>query len=349
MVAIDLFAGAGGMSVGATQVGINVLFAVESDPYAARAYRHNHPRSELFDDDIRKLSADKINQIPHGSDGTVVFGGPPCRGFSYSNTRTRGLSNSDNFLYKEFLRVVAVWRPDFVVFENVQGIINTGKGWVMNKIIDELNSLEYVTSSGILNARAFGVPQSRSRFFLIGSRNGHRIDLPPPSVSTPITVKEAIDDLPSITNGEARDWLPYGEPPPSTYARRLRNRLTKCSGHLVTNNSSQVLARYKFIPPGGNWKYIPAKMMENYTDRSRCHTGIYYRLRCDHPSVIIGNYRKNMLIHPTEHRGLSVREAARLQSFPDSYQFVGSIGFQQQQVGNAVPPLLARRVFEQLL
>ena len=348
MVAIDLFAGAGGMSVGATQVGIDVKLAVESDRYAARAYLQNHQQCEVFDDDIRKLTDDKIKRIPHGADGTVVFGGPPCQGFSYSNTRTRTLGNSDNFLYKEFLRVVTIWQPDFVVFENVQGIVNIAKGWVMHEIIDGLNNLEYTTTWGILNALHFGVPQSRSRFFLIGSRKGPRIDLPLPDTSTPITVKEAIADLPSITNGEARDWLPYGEPRSSAYAKRLRNRLRKCSGHLVTNNSSRVLDRYRFIPPGGNWQHIPAKMMENYTDRSRCHTGVYYRLRGDQPSVVIGNYRKNMLIHPTDHRGLSVREAARLQSFPDSYQFVGSIGFQQQQVGNAVPPRLAKRVFEQL-
>ena len=348
MVAIDLFAGAGGMSVGAFQAGINVRFAVECDPYAARAYRHNHPKCELFDDDIRHLTAAKISQIPHGSDGTVIFGGPPCQGFSYSNTRTRDLCNSDNLLYEEFLRVIKIWQPDFVVFENVQGIVNTAKGRIMHAIIDGLNDLKYTTNCGILNALHFGVPQSRSRFFLLGSRNGHRIALPSPTTSTPITVKESISDLPFITNGEARDWLPYGGIPPSRYAQRLRKRLRKCSGHLVTNNSSRVLDRYEFIPPGGNWKHIPVEMMKNYTDLSRCHTGIYYRLRCDQPSIVIGNYRKNMLIHPTENRGLSVREAARLQSFPDSYQFVGSIGFQQQQVGNAVPPQLAKHVFEQL-
>jgi DNA (cytosine-5)-methyltransferase 1 len=118
---------------------------------------------------------------------------------------------------------------------------------------------------------------------------------------------------------------------------------------LVSKNSKSVIERYAYIPQGGNWEDIPETLMKNYADRSRCHTGIYHRLKEDAPSVTIGNYRKAMLIHPWEDRGLSVREAARLQSFPDNYQFMGSIGFQQQQVSNAVPPLLAKAVFEMIV
>ena len=129
----------------------------------------------------------------------------------------------------------------------------------------------------------------------------------------------------------------------------LRNNLDKCSGHLVSKNKDYIIRRYKFIPQGGNWKDIPDYLMTNYTDKTRCHTGIYKRLLADKPSVTVGNYRKSMLIHPWEDRGLSVREAARLQSFPDSYIFCGSLGFQQQQVGNAVPPLLAKVVFQAII
>lgn len=349
MYAIDLFAGAGGMSAGATQVGIDVKLAVEIDQNAATAYRLNHPDCEIFNGDIRRLTDKRINEIPRGSNGTVVFGGPPCQGFSYSNTRTRGLCNSDNWLYKEFLRVTKSWQPDYVVFENVQGITNTAQGEILHAIVDELERLKYTTNWGILNASDFGIPQRRSRFFLIGSRCGKKIDLPKMRVQVPITVKDAITDLPAVANGEGSDWLPYRYVPQSSYADKLRNGLTRCSGNLVTKNSSVVIERYRFIPPGGNWTYIPPHMMSNYRDRKRCHTGIYHRLSDDRPSIVIGNYRKNMLIHPSEDRGLSVREAARLQSFPDWYRFSGSIGFQQQQVGNAVPPQLARYVFEQLL
>lgn len=350
MIAIDLFAGAGGMSTGAAQAGIDVKFAVECDKYAAGAYRinHPHPRCEIFDDDIRRLSPEKIKQIPRGSDGTLVFGGPPCQGFSYSNTRTRKTNNEKNWLFKDFIRVVQVWQPDFVVFENVQGIVNTAKGLFLETILDQFDRLKYTLDFGVLNAMDYGVPQNRGRFFLIGSRTKKKVALPKRNASQPITVRDAIADLPHLTNGSTTSWLAYGPDPPSAYAQKLRQGLKECSGHLVTQNTEKVIQRYQFVPPGGNWENIPPELMKNYEDRSRCHTGIYHRLHYDRPSIVIGNYRKNMLIHPSEDRGLSVREAARIQSFPDSYEFAGTIGYQQQQVGNAVPPRLAKAVFDQL-
>jgi DNA (cytosine-5)-methyltransferase 1 len=160
---------------------------------------------------------------------------------------------------------------------------------------------------------------------------------------------EAIGDLPRLDNGASTNWLPYGEAQPSTYARRLRGRLKRSPNHLVSRNAPAIIARYSHIPEGGNWEDIPVRLMRNYADRSRCHTGIYHRLHGYRPSIVIGNYRKNMLIHPTFDRGLSVREAARIQSFPDSFEFLGSIGFQQQQVGNAVPPALAAAVFRRII
>lgn len=153
-------------------------------------------------------------------------------------------------------------------------------------------------------------------------------------------------DLPRLTSGAAIDELPYGSDEPlSDYQAAMRCQ-ANCivSGNLVTQNSPLIIQRYRHIKPGQNWEAIPAKLMKNYADCSRCHTGIYYRLKWKRPSKVIGNFRKNMLIHPSQHRGLSVREAARLQSFPDDYVFIGSIGFQQQQVADAVPPLLAQAV-----
>jgi DNA (cytosine-5)-methyltransferase 1 len=122
------------------------------------------------------------------------------------------------------------------------------------------------------------------------------------------------------------------------------NGSTKVQGNLVTGSAEKILERYEHIRAGQNWEAIPEDLMDNYEDTSRCHTGIYHRLEWNEPAKVIGNFRKNMLIHPRQHRGLSVREAARLQSFPDHYIFLGSIGFQQQQVADAVPPLLAEAV-----
>jgi DNA (cytosine-5)-methyltransferase 1 len=173
--------------------------------------------------------------------------------------------------------------------------------------------------------------------------------MPQPTVSKPVTVHEAIGDLPILRNGAKVSSLPYRKTTPSAYATSMRGDLAMCSNHLVTASNPTILQRYRYIPNGGNWKDIPKNLMKNYADRERCHTGIYKRLRPNEPSIVIGNFRKNMLIHPSQNRGLSVREAARLQSFPDHFEFTGSIGFQQQQVGNAVPPLLAKAVFNSIL
>ena len=137
--------------------------------------------------------------------------------------------------------------------------------------------------------------------------------------------------------------------PISPYAKLMRGNSQQCHNNLVTKNSDYIIERYKHISQGENWEAIPQELMKNYKNVSRCHTGIYRRLKEDEPSIVIGNFRKNMLIHPWEDRGLSVREAARLQSFPDNFIFEGSIGYQQQQVGNAVPPLLAKAVFDHVL
>ena len=198
----------------------------------------------------------------------------------------------------------------------------------------------------------FKKSQRRSRLFFIGRRR-EQIPAPPsPHTKNPITVRQAIFDLPVLKVGSKINELGYRSGPSSAYAREMRQRLKRCTGHLVSTNNGLVVKRYQHIPQGGNWCDIPARLMQNYSNmednRSR-HTGIYHRLCWDEPSVVIANYRKNMLVHPEQNRGLSVREAARLQSFPDRYRFCGSIGFQQQQVGNAVPPRLAKAVFERII
>lgn len=346
MVGIDLFSGAGGMALGATQAGIKVMLAIESDPYAAATYKYNHPNSNVIVDDIRNIRNIKLTQK---SNRKVLFGGPPCQGFSTSNQRTRTFNNPNNWLFIESLRIVKEWKPDWVVFENVKGIAQTKKATFLEMMISGLESCGYTATCWILNAADHGVPQIRYRLFVVGSLQGIKPKKPNPTTEHHITVEKAISDLPALPNGASEQTMPYSSKPKSDYAARLRGNLEKSANHIVTKNASYVIERYNHVPPGGNWESIPAKLMCNYRDRTRCHTGIYYRLKNDEPSIVIGNYRKNMLIHPTQNRGLSVREAARLQSFPDLYEFKGSIGFQQQQVGNAVPPLLAKSVFDTIM
>lgn len=344
MIGIELFAGAGGMSLGATWAGVDVRVAVEISPAASRTFSRNHPGVDLITADIRD-----VHHIPMRpfTDEVIVFGGPPCQGFSTSNQKTRNIGNPKNWLFKEFLRIVALVSPSWVVFENVAGILQTEGGLFVKEFESALQRMGYSTTSALLNAADFGVPQKRMRFFMIGARDQMPPDLDsmPRSGSVP-TVKDAIGDLPILPNGHSVDLLPYRFEPTSAYSALMRGDITECTGHLVTRNADHIVERYKHIPQGGNWENIPADLMESYADRSRCHTGIYRRLDNTSQSVVLGNFRKNMLVHPIEDRGLSVREAARLQSFPDEFSFCGSIGLQQQQVGNAVPPLLSKAVFQ---
>lgn len=336
------------MSLGAQLAGIDVKFAVELDPWACETYRRNHPETVLHAGDIRKVTRRTLSKWLSVDGDIVLFGGPPCQGFSWSNARTRNQANENNWLFREFLRIAKVLKPNWVVFENVQGIVNTGSGVFVDQIQSAFEKLGYTVSSRKLNASDFGVPQDRTRFFLVGSRNGCRFEFPRPHFGS-VSVDDAIRDLPKLDNGHRTCWMPYGRKRPTAYGRKMRSGLAGCCNNLVTLNSPLVIERYQHVSQGENWESIPEDMMSNYADRSRCHTGIYHRLIATQPSVVIGNFRKNMLIHPQQQRGLSVREAARLQSFPDDYRFIGSIGFQQQQVGNAVPPLLAKAVFLQLI
>lgn len=348
MQAIDLFSGAGGMSTGAAMSGIDVRYAVEMDKHAAATFALNHPSTKLFDRDIRKVRATDFGSLDR-AEPLIIFGGPPCQGFSTSNQKNRDSANTNNWLYREYLRMVKEVRPDWIVFENVKGLLETENGFFLDAVLKGFKKAGYTTNHFVLNSADFGVPQKRNRLFIIGSLHGMRIAAPKRTVKKHVTVGHAFRDLPILENGDMSDEKAYSYHARTNYAKALRGTLMTCHNNIVTNNAPKIIERYSHIPQGGNWEDIPKFLMENYADVSRCHTGIYRRLKEDEPSVVIGNFRKNMLVHPWKDRGLSVREAARLQSFPDWFRFSGSIGFQQQQVGNAVPPLLAKAIFDKIL
>ena len=358
-LAIDLFAGAGGLSKGFERAGFHVALAVEQDEHAAETYSRNHPNTVLLREDIRGLDPHEClaRLALRPGDLTALVGGPPCQGFSESNKRNRTPSNPRNHMYREFVRFLAVMQPAWFVLENVNGIKTVAKGAILEKICAAIVSLGYELNYASLNAADHGVPQHRRRLFIVGNRLGLTIQFPKPSHGLDgfpfVNVREAIEDLAVLPNGADVDYLTYRPQDGrlSAYQAEMRANCDfhALQGNLVTRNNEAVVARYPLVPPGGNWSSIPSRLMKNYTDASRCHTGIYYRLRWDEPSKVLGNFRKNMLIHPSQDRGLSVREAARIQSFPDDYVFLGSIGFQQQQVADAVPPKLAQAVAQALL
>ncbi|MCP5061551.1 MAG: DNA cytosine methyltransferase [Ignavibacteriae bacterium] len=343
-VGVEIFSGAGGLGAGATMAGINISVAVEKDTFSLRTYKRNHPKVKTINADIKRtIGTDLISETPF-----IVFGGPPCQGFSLSNTKTRNDTNENNHLFIEFIRIVNELQPDWFLFENVAGILSYKNGETVSKLQELFKNNGYKTTYNILFASDYGVPQARNRFFLVG--NKHNINFAfPERHTTQISVKQAISDLSDLQNGDYIEELPYKKSRASEYALLMRQNSKKATQNFVSKNKNYVLERYKHIRQGQNWKAIPDELMTNYKDKNNCHSGIYKRLEADKPSVVIANYRKNMLIHPFQNRGLSVREAARLQSFPDDYYFEGSLSHIQQQIGNAVPPLLAKAIFKQII
>lgn len=342
---IDIFSGAGGMSLGAISAGVDIVCAIDNNANAAKTFQKNHPATEFILGDIREINSSQIKK----DDIFVVFGGPPCQGFSTSNTKTRNDDNPNNQLFLEFLRFVEDIKPSWFVFENVEGITNFNNGKTLEVIRQRFQDLGYKTSDTVLYASDYGVPQHRNRFFMVGNRLGLDFDFPT-KFNSIITVADAISDLPELNNGDKISSASYKKVANlSKYAKLMRKSSGKATQNFVSQNNDYVIERYKHIKQGQNWRAIPDELMRNYADKNNCHSGIYRRLDSSKPSVVISNYRKNMLIHPYDDRGLSVREAARLQSFPDDFEFEGTLMHIQQQIGNAVPPLLAEAIFKQII
>jgi DNA-cytosine methyltransferase len=300
----------------------------------------------------------------------LLLAGPPCQGFSLANRRSRSHDNPANRLSLRVVSFARILEPKLLVLENVPGIrtlrVDDELGETMTEVLQRrLRRLGYFSVIMLLDAAEYGVPQHRLRSFLIAARTQdvlrHAKSLTPPPTHGPgrakpfVTVDEAINDLPPITNGNSRGTLDYAHQPRSSFQRYIRRHGEgRVTDHLTSNHSPYVLKRYRKIPPGGNWTAI-SSLLSNYTDRSRTHRNIYYRLHPAAPARTIGNFRKAMTIHPRQTRGLSLREAARLQSIPDWLSFsdptqlmtrgvAPGLNAYQQQIGNAVSFLLTQRL-----
>jgi len=344
-LAVDIFSGAGGLSIGAEMSGIKTILAVEYDKHAADSFKRNHKDTNVLNEDIRNVKPlDHVNKNPF-----ILFGGPPCQGFSISNTKTRNLDNPNNWMFKEYHRFLEDLEPEWFLFENVEGFKSFGNGTFAKDIEEQFNKLGYTTNSAVLTASDYGVPQKRNRFFIVGNKNGIKFDFESIRKRKIVTVEEALSDLPSLRNGEKREICTYLKDADTTYLRAMRKKSKVPTQNIVSRNRDYVVARYEHIKQGENWQAIPPELMGNYKNTKNTHSGIYRRLDASKPSVVIANYRKSMLIHPHEHRGLSLREAARLQSFPDHIIFEGPLSYKQQQIGNAVPPLLGKVIFDKIL
>jgi len=362
-----LFAGAGGMSQGFLDAGFDVLLATDADGHAGETYLANHPGVPFIIADAKdksQLSAQIILDRIGFEKGQldIVFGGPPCRGFSNGNRKNGGPHNEHNTLVVEFARLVAGLAPRWFVLENVIGL------YYMREIREEFETLlgeAYKIKAKILNAADFGVPQIRRRVIFVGNRVGVDFEFPEggfaPRKNTKknkeryVTVWEAVSDLLRLGTTTGQDEMPYTHLPKNPYQEMMREGSEKVFNHTITKSSPEVLERYALIGQGKNWSSLPDEMILKWRKtpldkvKTYSHSNLYLRLDPDKPSVTVGNFRKSMYIHPIEDRGLSLREAARLQSFPDWYRFKGGISHDQQHIGNATPPLLARAVAQKIL
>lgn len=340
--AIDLFAGVGGLSLGFENCGFDVVLANEYDESIAAAYKANHKGTRMIVGDITSLDLEKTFG-PYQGQIDVVIGGPPCQGFSQKGQR-KTIHDERNFLFKYYVRVVELVKPRYFVMENVPNLLTAEKGYFRKEIEELFNSMGYQLKMGILNASDYGVPQNRRRAVIIGKRGGAAPNLPKPRNIT-VTIWDAISDLAYLSSGEGAEEQEYRGKPRSEYQKKLRGGSAILRNHVATRHSSLALERLAMIPPNAGKEVLP----EEHLTRS-IYSGTWTRMRKDEISVTITTRfdtpSSGKFTHPFLDRAITVREAARIQSFPDSFRFVGSKGSQMKQVGNAVPPLLAGAIAE---
>lgn len=335
----DLFSGVGGLSQGFIQAGFNITLAIEFDPPIADAYKLNHPNTTVYNEDICKMDFKRLHKIHPNID--IVVGGPPCQGFSQKGKRLQ-LDDPRNFLFRRFVDFVTEFQPKYFVIENVPNIITTANGYFKEQIIKSFNSLGYAVNCGVLCALDFGIPQDRRRAVFIGVKGETPLSLPLPT-NLKTTIEEAIYDLPFIKSGEGSEQASYDKPASSQYQRLLRGESTILHNHVATNHSKSALEKLAMIPKGKGKEVLPKELLTK-----SIYSGTWCRLledgyaptittRFDTPS-------SGRFTHPILDRCLTIREAARIQSFPDSFVFYGNRSSQMKQVGNAVPPLLAYNI-----
>lgn len=331
---LDLFSGAGGLSLGLSRCGWKPLLAVDHWPDAIRTYRRNFSDHRSVSMDIRDLTAAQLAQaLPQAPDWVV--GGPPCQGFSTVGKRRRG--DPRNLLVKEFMRIVRTLQPEGFVIENVVGLRDMG---FADNVANTFESLGYRTSFHVLRAADYGVPQLRRRLVFVGHRDKGFFRHPKPSLAPTayVSVWDAIGDLPPLGPGETAHC--YDKSPSTAYQASARQASTELQGHTASNHPPHLVRAISFIPDGGNRQSIP----DEHQPRSGFHNS-YSRLSSRNPAVAVtsnmGKPSATRCIHPFQDRGLTAREGARLQSFPDRFWFEGGVTSQRLQVANAVPPLVA--------
>lgn len=347
---LDLFSGAGGFSCGLDMVeGFHTEVAIDFDKKAINTFEKNFPgticiNGNICDEEVKE----KIVNAAKNRNVNMIIGGPPCQGFSLKG-KNLGIKDPRNFLFQEYVNIVERLQPEIFIIENVKNLISSANGFFINQIHEEFVKLGYTLNHGILNAYNFGVPQTRERTIIIGTKNKKGISLPDESSYSEkrTTVRDAISDLSYLESGEGNDISEYKNQAQSEYQRLLRNNNNILHNHKATSHSEFALEKLKMIPPEGDKTSMPVEL---YGKQQFMTT--WGRLVWDKPSPTIDtrfdtpSNGKNS--HPYLNRSITPREAARIQSFPDNFIFYGNKCSICKQIGNAVPPLLAKAIGEHI-
>lgn len=340
---IDLFCGCGGLSEGFKLAGFNIVGGIDFNQKAIDTYKKNFENSIAICADLMTFNENDIHKtFPDLSKVDVIIGGPPCQGFSSANRYQSEQDDPRNKLFFEFVKFVDIAKPKVVLIENVRGIVTNNNGYAKDRIYEIFESRGYTVTHKILDSSEYGVPQRRLRNFFVITKNCQKFDFDMVKKSNHVvTVKEAISELYSFddSNGE----VILSNKPSTQFQKYLRRKDNIVFNHDVRYPAEKVQNRISFVPQGGNWKDVPPNLWPS--DRKNRHSSAYKRLDENDVSVTIdtGNNHSNYF-HPLYNRIPTVREAARLQSFPDDFIFLGNRSDQYRQVGNAVPPLLSKAI-----
>lgn len=342
--AIDLFSGCGGFSYGFESAGYNVILGVDNEPSALKTFEKNHKHSKGLMLDLHKDETieEIINEIGD-RDIDVVIGGPPCQGFSLSGTRDE--YDDRNSLFYAFFKLAKRINPKAIVIENVTGIINLYKGKARKEIYRLCDEMGYTCIHKLLYAPDYGVPQIRKRVFFVALRKDiGEFEFPKAKYteSKYVTCEQAISDLPTLESDLGNELSEYIMAPTSEYQKLMRNGNKKLFNHVGTKHTDHVVDVISQVPEGGNHKDLPPGVGD-----SRKFNEAWTRYHSKKPSKTIDTGHRNHF-HYKLNRVPTVRENARLQSFPDDFIFVGNKTQQNKQVGNAVPPLLGKAIGEKL-
>lgn len=379
---LDLFSGAGGFSLGLHNAGINTIAAIEQDKFAAETFQYNFPKSKVFQRDITSFSNKEIKAKFSNID--LLVGGPPCQGFSVAGPYKFGILDDRNNLVQEYLRFVSVIKPPVCILENVKNIMNgklPSKQSVIDYVLEYFERINYKVKIYTLYAPNFGVPQSRTRVFIIAIKKDSNIKFPD-IIETHgekkpwITVSEALDDLPLVDAGEGYDFEPhllkYNFAPKSSYQKLMRKYSQGIFNHIAMQHTKRLIERFKHIPQGGSLVDAPPEHGQRQRNGIKLDEKPRFKMNNQRlaPKTIsqcVTASFQSTFVHPLLDRNLTAREGARLQSFPDSFIFKGprtlmskkllvrekredEIGLSQyNQIGNAVPPLLAEAIGKALL